>query len=56
MPYITKNNAFSTLAGSIGTTDLAIAVATGHGDRFPVIVAPNYSYVTFETCILGALG
>ena len=48
MGYITKNNAFSTLAGSISATELAIAVGAGHGDRFPVIVAPDYSYITFE--------
>ena len=48
MGYITKNNAFSTLAGSISATELAIAVSAGHGDRFPVIVAPDYSYITFE--------
>ena len=48
MSYITTNNAFSTLAGSISATELAIAVGAGHGDRFPVIVAPDYSYITFE--------
>ena len=48
MSYIITNNAFSTLAGAVVPTDSVIAVATGQGDRFPVVVTPDYSYITFE--------
>lgn len=48
MSYITTNNAFSTLAGGITALDTNITLASGTGDRFPVIIAPDFSYITFE--------
>ena len=48
MSYITTNNAFSTLAGGIVALDTSLTVAVGNGDRFPVIVAPDFTYITLE--------
>lgn len=42
------NNARSTLAAGISAGDTAMTVATGHGDRFPVVVAPDIAYITLE--------
>jgi hypothetical protein len=51
MSYLAKNNAFSTLAGSITDVATSLTVAAGHGDRYPVIVAPDYSYLTLEDSV-----
>ena len=40
------NNAASVLASDITAGTLSITVTTGHGDRFPEIVAPHYCMVT----------
>lgn len=44
------NNAFSTLATSIETSDVTFAVATGEGVRFPLLASGDYFYAT----VLGA--
>jgi len=41
-----KNNAFSTLATSINDAVTTLAVASGHGARFPTITGSQYFYVT----------
>lgn len=48
MTYQAKNNVYSTLAGSLTDVATSLTVQTGHGDRFPVISAPNYTMVTLE--------
>ena len=40
------NNAASVLASDITAGSLSITVTTGHGDRFPEVVAPHYCMVT----------
>lgn len=54
MSYLARNNAYSTLASPINNTATSITVATGHGDRFPVIVSPDYTYVALDNG-LGAI-
>lgn len=46
--YKAKDNAYSTLAVGISDVATSFSVQTGHGDRFSEVVAPDYSYVTFE--------
>jgi hypothetical protein len=48
MTYQAKNNAFSTLAGSLTNVATSLTVQAGHGDRFPVVTAPDYTIVTLE--------
>jgi hypothetical protein len=48
MAYKVTNNAFSTLNGSISNSATSLNVATGHGDRFPVVTGADYTYVTLE--------
>jgi hypothetical protein len=48
MAYRAKNNAFSTLASSLTNVATTLIVQTGHGDRFPVITAPDETYLTLE--------
>lgn len=48
MSYLAKNNAISTLAAGISDVATSLSVQTGHGDRFPVIVGPDYTYITLE--------
>jgi hypothetical protein len=48
MSYLAKNNAYSTLASSLTNVATSLSVQTGHGDRFPVIAAPDYTYITLE--------
>lgn len=48
MGYIATNNAYSTLASGISSSATSVTVASGHGDRFPIIASPDYTYVTFE--------
>lgn len=45
------NNAYSTLASTIGTGDTSITVSPGRGDRWPEIAAPNYCYTTLEDAL-----
>jgi len=51
MAYKASNNATSTLAGPLTAGDTSLSVQTGHGDRFPQITAPDYTYLTFEDTI-----
>ena len=48
MAQLYANNAFSTLAGGIGTSDTSIFIAPGTGSRFPVVAAPDVCYCTLE--------
>lgn len=48
MAYISKNNAYSTLAAGITAVQTSLQVAAGHGDRFPVVAGSDYTYVTLE--------
>lgn len=48
MTYQAKNNAYSTLAGSLTNVATTLTVQAGHGDRFPVIAAPDYTVITLE--------
>ncbi|MFA6039897.1 MAG: hypothetical protein WC733_00155 [Methylophilus sp.] len=48
MGYKVLNNAYSTLAISINAAVTSLTVATGHGDRFPVIAGADYTYITLE--------
>ena len=41
-----KNNAFSTLAAGINDSVTTLAVASGHGARFPTITGAQYFYAT----------
>jgi microcystin-dependent protein len=46
MSILWKNNATSALASDITAGSLSITVTSGHGDRFPEVVAPHYCMVT----------
>jgi len=48
MAYVSKNNAYSTLAAGITNAATSLQVAAGHGDRFPVVAGSDYTYVTLE--------
>lgn len=48
MTYLATNNAFSTLAGSLSSIATTLTVATGHGDRFPVVSGGDYTYISLE--------
>lgn len=48
MSYLANNNATSTLAGAVLSTDLNITLAAGQGASFPVVAAPDYTLVTLE--------
>jgi alpha-tubulin suppressor-like RCC1 family protein len=48
MAYKSLNNAYSVLAVSISPSDLTLQVATGHGDRFPVIAGSDFTFITLE--------
>ena len=48
MTYQAKNNAYSTLAGSLTNVATSLTVQTGHGDRFPIIASPAYTVITLE--------
>lgn len=43
-----KNNAESTLADAIGTSDLGITVASGEGADFPTLGVGDYFYLTLQ--------
>lgn len=48
MAYVAKNNAYSTLAAGISASDVSLTVQAGHGDRFPVVGAPDWTKITLE--------
>lgn len=43
MSYVAKDFSRSTLAGAIAAGATSLTVQTGHGDRFPVVTAPDYT-------------
>lgn len=43
-----KNNAISVLSASINAGDTTIFVQPAHGSRFPVVVAPDFAFITIE--------
>lgn len=45
---LNKNNAYSTLAGSLTNSSSSMTVATGHGDRFPVVTGSDWCMVTLQ--------
>lgn len=45
---LNKNNAYSTLAGSLTNSSSSMTVATGHGDRFPVVTGTDWCMVTLQ--------
>jgi microcystin-dependent protein len=46
MAVLVKNNAYSTLASGIGTSDTSITLAAGTGARFPAAGGSDYFYAT----------
>lgn len=48
MVYKAKDFARSTLAGSLNTVVTSLTVQTGHGDRFPVLAAPDYTTLVIK--------
>jgi hypothetical protein len=45
---LNKNNAYSTLAGSLTNSSSSMTVATGHGDRFPIVTGSDWCMVTLQ--------
>lgn len=43
-----KNNAYSTLGAALTNVATTMTVATGQGDRFPVVAAPDFMMVTLQ--------
>lgn len=43
-----KNNTYSTLGASLTNVATTLTVATGQGDRFPVVTAPDFALVTLQ--------
>lgn len=43
-----KNNAYSVLAAALTNSDTTLVVQTGHGDRFPVVAAPDTALLTLQ--------
>lgn len=43
-----KNNAYSTLGAALTNVATTLTVATGQGDRFPVVTAPDFALVTLQ--------
>lgn len=48
MAQLFKNNAFSTLGATLTNVATTLTVATGHGDRFPVVTAPDFCLITLQ--------
>ena len=48
MSYLVKNNAYGRLAASVMTVDTSLVLDAGQGERFPVIVSPDFSFATLE--------
>jgi hypothetical protein len=48
MPQLFRNNAFSALGASLTNAATTLTVSTGHGDRFPAVVAPNFFMLTLQ--------
>ena len=48
MAYVFTNNAYSTLAVALVNDGTTLQVQPGTGDRFPVVAAPDFTYLTLE--------
>jgi hypothetical protein len=48
MSYLAKNNAYAVLAAGISAGATSLTVASGKGDLFPVLIAPDYTFLTLE--------
>lgn len=48
MAQLFKNNAYSALAASLTNIATTLTVTSGHGDRFPVIAAPDFMLLTLQ--------
>lgn len=49
MPLQITNNASTTTAAAIGSSDLTVTVAAGTGALFPVLGASDYFYATLQS-------
>lgn len=45
---LNKNNAYSTLAGALTNVSASMTVATGHGDRFPIVTGSDWFMATLQ--------
>ncbi len=45
---VSKNNAYSVLAGSLTNVATSLTVTTGHGDRFPVVSGSDWAILTLN--------
>lgn len=48
MAQLFKNNAFSTLGATLSNVATSMTVASGHGDRFPIVTAPDFCMLTLQ--------
>lgn len=48
MAQLFRNNAFSNLGASLTNVATTLTVTTGHGDRFPVVAAPDFFLLTLQ--------
>ena len=48
MAQLFRNNAFSNLGASLTNSNTTLTVTTGHGDRFPVVAAPDFFLLTLQ--------
>lgn len=48
MAQLFRNNAFSSLGASLTNVATTLTVTAGHGDRFPVVTAPDFCLLTLQ--------
>lgn len=48
MAQLFRNNAFSSLGASLTNVATSLTVTTGHGDRFPMVAAPDFMLLTLQ--------
>lgn len=48
MAQLFKNNAFSSMGATLTNVATTLTVASSHGDRFPVVAAPDFMMVTLQ--------
>ena len=48
MPQLFRNNAFSNLGAPLTNVATTLTVTAGHGDRFPVVTAPDFCLLTLQ--------
>lgn len=48
MPQLFRNNAFSNLGAPLTNVATTLTVTSGHGDRFPVVAAPDFMLLTLQ--------